>query len=136
MATDTAIAVEAFALGASAYLSKSSSATELCRVLHLVAAGGRYLDPAIANSIGALHASHSADPIVRLTPRELEVLKMLVTGMSMKAAARNLGITPRTVAFHKYRAMDILGLNGNSELIDFAVCHGLLNGRTGRFVGR
>jgi DNA-binding CsgD family transcriptional regulator len=63
-----------------------------------------------------------------LSPRELEVLKLLVAGMPMKAVARQLRIAPRTVAFHKYRAMEVLDLHGNSELIDFAIRNGLLRG--------
>jgi DNA-binding NarL/FixJ family response regulator len=133
METDPAVAAEAFGVGASAYLSKVSPAAELQRVLRLVAAGGRYLTPVIANGdIAALRVHHSASPIAQLSPRELEVLKLLVTGMSMKAVARQLGIAPRTVAFHKYRAMETLGLRGNSDLIDFALRQGLL-GRKASF---
>jgi DNA-binding NarL/FixJ family response regulator len=127
METDPAVAAEAFAIGASAYLSKVGPAAELQRVLRLVAAGGRYLTPAIANGdIKALCANHSTSPMTRLSPRELEVLKLLVIGMPMKTVARQLGITARTVAFHKYRAMEVLGLRDNAGLIDFAVRHGLL----------
>jgi DNA-binding NarL/FixJ family response regulator len=127
METDPAVAAEAFALGASAYLSKVDPATALLTALRLVAAGGHYLTPMIANGdIEALRAKHPASPATRLSPRELEVLKLLVTGMPMKAVARQLVITPRTVAFHKYRAMETLGLRDNSDLIDFALRNGLL----------
>jgi DNA-binding NarL/FixJ family response regulator len=61
-----------------------------------------------------------------LSFRELEVLKLVVSGLPMKSVARRLGITPRTVAFHKYRAMRALGLRDNAELIDYAIHHGLL----------
>ena len=131
METDPAIAMEAFDAGASAYMSKASPAAELQRVIRLITAGGRYLAPTIAGGdIDALAATQSADPKHQLSPRELEVLKLLLAGMPMKGVARNLGIAPRTVAFHKYRAMDQLGLRNNSELIDFAIRHRLL-GATG-----
>jgi len=68
--------------------------------------------------------------VSRLSPRELEVLKLLVAGRPMKAVARRLGIAPRTVAFHKYRAMETLGLQSNSDLIDFAIRHRLLGAKT------
>jgi DNA-binding NarL/FixJ family response regulator len=133
METDPVAAADAFAIGASAYLSKASPAAKLQTVLRLVAAGGRYLTPTIANGdIEALRARHAADPVMRLSPREREVLKLLVTGMSMKAVARQLGIAPRTIAFHKYRAMETLGLRGNSDLVDFAIRHGLLADRVAR----
>jgi len=127
---DPEVAALALNLGASAYLSKSIPATELLRVLRLVAAGGRYLAPSICGGdIAALCTTPVANPVGRLTARELEVLKLLVTGMPMKAVARALGIVPRTVAFHKYRAMEALGLHGNADLIDFAVRQGLLGGK-------
>jgi DNA-binding CsgD family transcriptional regulator len=44
----------------------------------------------------------------------------------MKGVARELGIAPRTVAFHKYKAMEVNGLKSNSDLISFALRHGLL----------
>ncbi len=135
METDPAIAAEAFAVGASAYLSKASPVAELQSVLRLVATGGRYLTSVIADGdIEALCARHSTNPVARLSPRELEVLKLLVSGMSMKAVARQLGIAPRTIAFHKYRAMETLGLHGNSDLVDFAIRHGLLPGRASRLI--
>lgn len=130
--TDPAAAVQAFHAGASAYVSKASSAAEVLRVMRRVAAGERYLSPTIAGGdIEALFAGQSADPLKRLSRRELEVLKLLVSGMPMKAVARGLGITARTVAFHKYRAMEQLGLRNNPELINFAVRYRLLGGAGG-----
>lgn len=136
METDPNVAAQAFAVGAAAYLSKTSPAAELLRVMRLVVAGGQYLSPAIAGGdIKVLQAAHSADPAQRLSPREVEVVKRIVAGMSMKAVARDLGITPRTVAFHKYRAMEQLGLRNNAELIDFAVRHRLLGAQQGQPAG-
>ena len=65
-----------------------------------------------------------------LTTREVEVIRLVVSGLPMKSVARRLGITARTVAFHKYRAMRLLGLQGNADLIDYAIQHGLLGGKT------
>jgi len=127
--TDPAVAVQAFHAGAAAYVSKASPAAEVLRVIRCVAAGERYLSPTIAGgNIETLLAGQSADPLRQLSRRELEVLKLLVSGMPMKAVARGLGITARTVAFHKYRAMEQLGLRNNPELINFAVRHRLLGG--------
>jgi len=61
-----------------------------------------------------------------LSEREEQVLARLVRGLSMKQVARELGITPRTVAFHKYKAMENNGLQNNAELVSFALRHGLL----------
>ena len=61
----------------------------------------------------------------RLTPREREVLILLARGRAMKEVAAEMGITPRTVAFHKYRMMDTLGIRSSAELVRFAVEHGI-----------
>ena len=62
-----------------------------------------------------------------LGTREREVLSRLVRGLSMKEVARELNISPRTVAFHKYRAMEANGLRSNAALVDFAQRNGLLS---------
>lgn len=65
-------------------------------------------------------------PTATLSDREREVLTLLVRGMSMKEAARKLGISPRTVAFHKYKSMEVNGLRNNADLIRFALSHKIL----------
>ena len=65
---------------------------------------------------------------VKLSRRELQVLVLLVRGLRMKEVARLLGIAPRTVAFHKYRAMDNNRLHSQADLLDFALRHGLFSG--------
>jgi DNA-binding CsgD family transcriptional regulator len=64
---------------------------------------------------------------VLLSDRQHAVLKLCARGHSMKSIARALGITPRTVAFHKYQAMETLRLKSNVELFEFAREHGLLS---------
>lgn len=64
----------------------------------------------------------------KLSERQREVLSLLARGMRMKEVARSLGISPRTVAFHKYHAMQANGLQSNAEFIAFALQQGLLAG--------
>ena len=54
-------------------------------------------------------------------PRGYEVVRLLAAGHSMKQAAAVLGITPRTVAYHKYGAMQALAIRSSAELVRFAV---------------
>ncbi len=127
MEASESVAAEAFAVGASAFLSKAGPASELQHAIRVVRNGGRYLVPTIADGdVEALGRDDRGTPAPRLSPRELEVVKLLLGGLTMKSVGRQLGIAPRTVAFHKYRAMDILGLRSNAELIDYAIRHGLL----------
>ena len=62
-----------------------------------------------------------------LTPRQREVVQLLADGKSMKQAASILHITPRTVAFHKYRVMERLGLNNNADLVRYALRKRIVN---------
>jgi len=57
----------------------------------------------------------------RLTPREREIVRLLAEGKTLREAADVLSITPRTVAFHKYKVMRDLGLKTNADFIRFAV---------------
>ena len=61
-----------------------------------------------------------------LTPRQREVVQLLAEGRSMKQAADVLKVTPRTVAFHKYRIMEGLGLKTSAELVQFAIKNRIL----------
>jgi len=68
---------------------------------------------------------HKKEPPVPLTQRQQEVLALLVQGNTMREAATILKVSPRTVAFHKYRMMSALKISSTAELIQYAVTHGL-----------
>ncbi len=123
---DPAAAAEVFAFGASGFLLKSCTSAELIEALHVVYRGGTYLSEAIAGGDLANLPGARADPIRRLTPREREVLRLAAGAMAMKEIARQLGIAPRTVAFHKYRGMATLGLRRHSDLVRFALEHQMM----------
>jgi len=125
---DAHLAAEAFRIGASAWVLKASTATELVEAVHAALDGRRFLTPLVAGGdIDALPPpSVVANPVDLLTPREREVVQLLAEGRSMKQAAAALGITARTVAFHKYRAMKSLAIETSAELVGFAVRHKLL----------
>ena len=116
---------KAYASGAAAYLLKSSPMAELLQVLRSVARGDHCPTPVACGAASPCKAG-GASPVAELSPRQMDVLKLVLSGWSMKSAARKLGITSRTVAFHKYRAMETLGLQGNAELMAFAVRTGLI----------
>jgi len=124
---DPQVAAEAFALGASGFVLKSSTALELHEAIRAALAGRRYLSKRLADGDPrALPVpASSANPLERLTLRERDVLKLLAEGLSMKQVGAELGIAARTVAFHKYRMMETLGLRTSAELVGFAVEHRL-----------
>ncbi len=63
--------------------------------------------------------------VLKLTPRQREVLQLVTEGRSAREIGTLLKISPRTVEYHKYRLMEDLGLRTNAELIQFAIKHGL-----------
>jgi DNA-binding NarL/FixJ family response regulator len=124
---DPTLAAKAFSEGAEGYLLKYCRASELLRALRIVRDGGVYLTHLVAGGdMDLLLRQPDRKPGPRLSGRELEVVALLVRGLPMKQVARRLNITPRTVAFHKYNAMSALGLQGNADLLKYAMQTGLL----------
>jgi DNA-binding NarL/FixJ family response regulator len=123
MNEDGDLASEALRAGASAYLLKSSAGSELLKALHEALRGGSYVTPLIKQAMeeSFIRSPISKGPGKKLTPRQVEVLQLLAEGRVMKEVAALLGLTPRTVAFHKYRIMETFGIHSNAELIRFAV---------------
>jgi DNA-binding NarL/FixJ family response regulator len=131
MNQDPDYAAEAFRTGAHGYLLKNSAGSELSLCLKAVCSGKRYLTPKIADgSISDLLLAHMHEPAdpAAMSHREREVLQLLAEGKSMKAAAEILDITPRTVAFHKYRIMEQFHLKSTAELVQFAIRNKIIQG--------
>lgn len=122
MNEDPEIAAAAFRAGASAFILKNSAASELLQAIREVQAGRSYVTPlATRGLIDSLLRNNSViTRSVELSPRQREVLKLISEGLTMKEIARRLKITPRTVAFHKYSMMEMLGIRSSAELIRFA----------------
>ena len=127
MNEDSDLAAEAFRAGASAYLLKRSAASELLVAIREVMKGRSYVTPLVTEGlVGSFMDAANRKPSHDLTPRQREVLQLLAEGHSMKQVAALLNVTPRTVAFHKYRMMEQLNIRSNAELIQFAVTHHLV----------
>ena len=124
MNDDADLAAEAFRSGASAYVLKQSAASELLTAIRQVNEGRSYVTPLITQDlVGSLVRGDQSAPGNQLTPRQREVLQLLAEGRSMKEAASLLNLTPRTVAFHKYRMMEQLKIKSTAELVQYAVKH-------------
>ncbi len=122
------VAAEAFRRGASAYLLKSSAAEELTLAVRAVLRGESYLTPLITKDTVTflLRSGSSGKFEKRITARQSEVLQLLAEGKSMKEIADILQLKPGTVAFHKYKIMETLGLRTNAELLRYAIEHHML----------
>lgn len=124
------LAARAFGAGAAGYLLKTCPAAEVLHALQVVAGGGRYVARGLnGEAIANLPETEAQNATWGLSRREHEVIQLLVRGLPMKEVGRRLGISPRTVAFHKYRGMAALKLRRNADLVTFAIEHGLLGDR-------
>ena len=122
---DPEVARVALRLGASAYVLKSSAAHELKQAIQEALRGRSYITPLITHDdVGALLEGRTERRA--LTLRQRAVLQLLAEGKSTKEVAAILGLTPRTVAFHKYRMMRELHLASSAELVTFAIREGLI----------
>ncbi|HEY8406875.1 MAG TPA: response regulator transcription factor [Gaiellaceae bacterium] len=118
---------EAFAAGASGYLLKEAADAELVAALREVAAGGRYVHPALGARIAAADAAAEAkaasDP---LSDREREVLRLLALGHTNQEIAQMLFISVRTAETHRAHIMQKLRLSTRAELVRYALAEGVL----------
>jgi DNA-binding NarL/FixJ family response regulator len=114
--------------GAEGYVLKLAAWEELLRAVHVIAAGGRYVDPKIARELASEPRSelggHNRAPA--LSAREEEVMRMLVRGLSMKEIASELELSTRTLETYKVRAMSKLRLKSRAELVHYGLRVGWL----------
>jgi len=126
MNTDREVAAEAFRRNASGYLLKTAAASELIVAIRAALKGERYLSPQISRGdLRSFLRKHQSEP-QQLTERQREVLQLLAEGRSMKEVAAVLNLATRTVAFHKYRIMKILGLKTNADLVQYAIRNSII----------
>jgi len=130
MHREVAYARRALAAGASGFVLKHSAPDELLVALRAALDGRTFVTPALADDLR--HAAHRAsgsvaDPVAGVTPRQREILQLLAVGQSAKQIAATLGISARTVEFHKYTLMEAVGAKSSAELIRFAARHGIVS---------
>ena len=109
--------------GASGYLGKACDARELLKAIREAARGKRYLAGDMAQKIAL--GGNDASPFDTLSPRELEVSLLFCQGMRAEEIARQLSLSGKTVATHKYRLFDKLGIKDTVALARLAAQHGI-----------
>lgn len=126
MHTEPAYARRALEAGAAGYVLKHAAPQELLQALQAAAQGHIYISREIAAEVlGAPRHRPDRDPASGLTPRQREIIHLLVEGRSAKEMAKLLDISHRTVEYHKYQAMEALGVTTNAELIQLAIRLGI-----------
>jgi DNA-binding NarL/FixJ family response regulator len=121
-------ALRAFKLGASAYISKQSAASELIVAARKALAGGRYITPSLAESLAASFAGElPASPHELLSNRELQVLRLVAAGKTLKEIAAELFLSEKTIGTYRTRISQKLQLSTNVELARYATRHNLVD---------
>jgi DNA-binding NarL/FixJ family response regulator len=124
MNSDPEVAAEAFERGASGYLHKTCAAAEMVTAVREVLRGKSYISRGLSHdAINCVRWQRRklVQEEDRLTGRQREVLQLIAEGKVMKEVAFILNMSTRTVAYHKYRMMEVLGARSNAELVKYAV---------------
>lgn len=128
MTEDSDVAADVLRSWASGFLLKKSASSELVRAIEEVLKGKSFITSHMTQSLLDKFVRDPQQKAKSLTPRQREVLQLLAEGRTMKEAADILDVTPRTVAFHKYKIMEEFELKTNSDLLRFAMRERIVTG--------
>lgn len=120
-------AVRAIKSGASGYLTKESAPAQLEQAIRKISGGGAYISAEVAEqlALGAMPGGGATVPHESLSDREFEVFRLLVAGDAVSDIAAKLNLSVKTVSTHKANLMQKLGLANPTELVRYAIKHGL-----------
>jgi DNA-binding NarL/FixJ family response regulator len=126
MHQETQYAVRAIKSGASGYLTKESAPGQLVQAIRKIASGGAYISAEVAEQL-ALGAMPGVEkpPHEMLSDREFDVFRRLAAGESVSTIAAELKLSVKTVSTHKANLMAKLGISNSTELVKYAIRHGL-----------
>ena len=113
--------------GATGYLTKGCDVSEIINAIRSVHIGKQYISPDIAHKLALSFVNErEKTPLERLTPRETQVMLMVVRGETNKAISEKLCLSPKTTSTYRYRLFDKLGVENDVELTRFAIRYGLI----------
>ena len=121
-------AVRALRAGASGYLTKEYDGDLLLSAIRKVAAGGVYVSAKVAELLATdVSKPLLAPPHTLLSNREFEVFSRLVRGLTLTGIAEEFSLSIKTVSTHKSHLLDKMGMTNQSDLVRYAINHGLLD---------
>lgn len=126
MYSEDVYAVRALKLGAAGYLTKNSPAAVIVAAVRKAASGGKYISAGVVEQFANLIGGDSVASHGALSNRELEVLKLIASGMTLVKIAEMLHLSPNTVTTYRARILEKMGLSSNAELARYALENGLL----------
>ena len=118
---DADLATDAIRGGASGFLLKESAGDELLTAVRHALDGKVYITPTVTQEIMERMAVPAKAKEPQVTPRQRDILRLIVQGQRMKEIAATLGLSTRTVEGHKYQMMEALGVTSTAELVRYAL---------------
>ncbi len=119
-------AVRALKLGAAGYLTKDAPTNVLVAAVRKVAAGGKYVSPAMLDKLASLIGGGGVSTHEGLSNRELEVFKLIAAGQSLVHVGKALHLSPNTVTTYRARILEKMGMTSNAELTRYALENGII----------
>ena len=121
-------AVRALKAGASGYLTKESAPEDLVAAIRKVAAGGKYVTPALGERLALdLEDSRGTPTHETLSDREYQIMWMIVSGKALTQIGQELGLSPNTISTYRARILRKMGMKNNAELLHYAIQHHLVS---------
>jgi DNA-binding NarL/FixJ family response regulator len=121
-------ALRALRAGAAGYVNKESAAEDLSGAVRKVLAGGTHVSVRVAETLAkSLRSDNSRAPHERLSDRELEVLRCLAAGKTVKQIGVDLALSEKTVSTYRTRLLEKMQMHTNAELIQYALREGLVD---------
>jgi two-component system, NarL family, invasion response regulator UvrY len=115
-------AVRSIRAGAAGFMNKESAPEKLTEAIRKIAAGGRYVSPALAETLASVLAGDDGDePHRRLSDREFEILKLLGSGKTVSEVAAQLALSVKTVSTHRTRILRKMNMTTSAQLTHYAV---------------
>lgn len=134
MHTAESYVLEAMRAGAAGYVVKDTAPEELAQAIRVVAGGGQYISPGIAERIGPellqqvqQGAPNAPTPLDQITPRQRQILQLVAEGHSTRSIGDKLSISIKTVETHRAQIMERLGIRDVAGLTRFAMRNGLIS---------
>jgi DNA-binding NarL/FixJ family response regulator len=122
MHPENQFAVRMLKRGANGYMTKESAPVELVGAIKKVLAGGRYVSPALAESLATYLAADTQKPAQELlSDREFQVLRLIASGKIVSEIARELSLSVKTISTYRTRILEKMGLRNNAELMHYAM---------------
>jgi two-component system, NarL family, invasion response regulator UvrY len=122
------LAIRCIRLGAAGYLTKASAAAELVAAVRKVLSGGRYVSASLAELlVDELGGGREQAPHEALSPRELQVLRLVARGRSLKEIGSELHLSEKTVATYRARISEKLAISRVADLVRYALKHRLVD---------